>query len=233
MFNKIVYQIAIILFLSAILGLSTNSIRQDGIPFIRIPLKETRKFADVKPLRQQAIKATKIKTQKPLRQQIVRTTTKAEVNHLSDKLESKVVSLVKNSKLLRQQAIEATKKAKAAKPPQALFISLKDAKTFYDKNSCVFIDARPKEDFDVSHIAGAVSLTYSDFQMIADDVLSNISNDKTLITYCSDPECESAMELGDLLILRGYKKVFILIDGFPGWKKAGYPTESTDIKGNN
>ena len=46
-----------------------------------------------------------------------------------------------------------------------------------------------------------------------------------VVTYCSDPECTSAIELADGLVARGHKRTVILLDGLPGWNEAGYQTE--------
>ncbi len=57
-------------------------------------------------------------------------------------------------------------------------------------------------------------------------VLGSVSKDMTVITYCSDPECESAIKLADTLTALGFTKVFIMLDGIPLWKEAGYPVAS-------
>lgn len=237
--KEIIVEVGAIILLSATFAFTINAARKDSISLIRKPLKETRAFVNTKSLENQGNRLKQndtIESAQKLnasnhQQQAVKVT----------KMQTVILKEMKNLPLQEKKMFHSSQhdkvtsnETKAIKTPQALFVSLKDAKSIYDKNKVVFIDARPKEDFNLSHITGAISLTYSEFQIIADRVLSNISKDKLLITYCSDAECESAMELGDLLVLKGYKKVFILIDGFPGWVKAGYPIESPnlDAKGN-
>ena len=223
------FQIICIFVLSAIFGFAVNAVREDGIRLIRQPLKETRKYANVKSLEDQGsrLKSNDIKEskQKPKASNPQQQTAKVT------KVQSVILNKMKDfPHQEKKMSLVTSNKTKAIKSTQALFISLNDAKSIYD--NAVFIDARPIEDFDASHITGAISLDYNEFQIIADNVLANISKDKTIITYCSDSECESSMELGDLIVKKGYKRVFILIDGLPGWKQLGYPIESTDPLGN-
>jgi rhodanese-related sulfurtransferase len=147
---------------SSVLGLSVNAIRQDGIPYIRKPLKEQRSFTQ----------------------------------------------------------------PRAAKANQALFITLRDAKKEYDKGDVIMLDARPIEDFRSLHIKDANSLYYEDAGTKWQSVLGSVQKDRTIITYCSDPECESAIKLADTLTTLGFTKVFIMLDGIPMWKEAGYPVAS-------
>jgi rhodanese-related sulfurtransferase len=107
---------------------------------------------------------------------------------------------------------------------QALFTNLPDAKALWDKKLATFVDARHKEDYDIEHIMGAVSLDALDFDALYAKVMGGVPKDRTIVTYCSDPQCETAIKLGDALAARGHTHVLILLEGLPGWKEAGYST---------
>lgn len=115
---------------------------------------------------------------------------------------------------------------KTAKINQALFITLEDVKKEYDKGNVLMLDARPIEDFRSLHIKGAESLYYEDAATKWQSVLGSVQKDRTIITYCSDPECESAIKLADTLTALGFTKVFIMLDGIPMWNEADYPVAS-------
>lgn len=115
--------------------------------------------------------------------------------------------------------------ADVARKVEALFTTLADAKALFDRKSAIFIDSRHKEDYDLEHVSGAVSLFAEDVDKLYSEVLGGVPKDKTLITYCSDPQCGTAIKLADELASRGHTRVFILLEGLPGWKEAGYPTE--------
>jgi rhodanese-related sulfurtransferase len=112
------------------------------------------------------------------------------------------------------------------KKAEALFTTLPDAKALFDRKSAIFVDARHAEDYSVEHIPGAVSLFAEDLDARYEAVFHGIPKDRTIVTYCSDPQCEMAAKLADALVARGHTKVFILLEGLPGWKNAGYPTIS-------
>jgi rhodanese-related sulfurtransferase len=107
---------------------------------------------------------------------------------------------------------------------EALFTTLTDAKATFDQKSAVFVDARHKDDYDLEHVQGAISLFVEDMDRLYDDALGSVLKDRTLITYCSDPQCGLAAKLADALVARGHTRVFIMLDGMLGWKDAGYPT---------
>lgn len=109
---------------------------------------------------------------------------------------------------------------------EALFTTLEDARSLYERGDTVFVDARHREDFDVEHIAGARSVFVGDVDRLYEGALGDLPKGRTIVTYCSDPECGTAIELADALVARGHTRVFILLEGMPGWKDAGYPTES-------
>jgi len=110
------------------------------------------------------------------------------------------------------------------KSVQALFTTLDDAKSLFDRNAAIFLDGRPAVDYEAEHIQGAISLYTEDVDDLYGKVLGNVSKDKVIVTYCSDPECTEATKLADILATKGFTKVVILLEGLPGWKEAGYPT---------
>ena len=56
---------------------------------------------------------------------------------------------------------------------------------------------------------------------------SNIPADKStaLITFCNGSHCWRSFKSAVTLTKMGYTNVRWMRDGFPGWKKAGYPTK--------
>jgi len=107
---------------------------------------------------------------------------------------------------------------------EALFTTLPDAKALFDRKDAVFVDARRKEDYDIEHIAEALSLFVEDVDVLYESVMGTLPKDRTVVTYCSDAQCDTAIKLADALVARGHTRVFILLEGIPGWKGAGYPT---------
>jgi rhodanese-related sulfurtransferase len=113
-----------------------------------------------------------------------------------------------------------------AKPVEALFTTLRDAKALFDGGQALFVDARHQADYAAEHISGALSLYVDDVEALYTRVLGGVPKDKAVVTYCSDAQCEAAVKLADALVARGHTRVFILLDGLPGWTAAGYPTRA-------
>ena len=107
-----------------------------------------------------------------------------------------------------------------------MFTTLADAKECWDKKAGLFLDARPIEDFEHERIPGAVWLYWAKVDALYDKALGKLPKDSLLIAYCSDPECSTAIKLADALVARGHTRVFIFLEGLPGWTEAKYPTAS-------
>jgi rhodanese-related sulfurtransferase len=99
------------------------------------------------------------------------------------------------------------------------------AKKLYDSQNFVFVDARPRDDYDEGHIKGAVSLPVGQFDEKIEAFLEQYSPEKAIVTYCSGRTCEDSHKLAQLLMELGYTEINVFIDGFPGWEAEGYPIE--------
>ncbi len=49
--------------------------------------------------------------------------------------------------------------------------------------------------------------------------------DKTLVLYCSSPNEETSARTARQLTARGFTRVYVLKDGWNGWKEAGFDVE--------
>jgi rhodanese-related sulfurtransferase len=69
--------------------------------------------------------------------------------------------------------------------------------------------------------------------LACEDVENNPSvlpadKDRDIVFYCESAECYRSCRAADAAIKAGYKQVYILQDGIPAWKQAGYPMESVE-----
>ena len=100
-----------------------------------------------------------------------------------------------------------------------------EAKRLYDSGTAVFVDARSIETYNEGHIKGAVSLPVNDFDQLIGQFLNKHPQSSPLVTYCSARECDDSHELAQYLLNEGYRTVRVFIDGYPAWKKEGFPIE--------
>jgi len=106
-----------------------------------------------------------------------------------------------------------------------LDISLEDAKALFDMGY-PFVDARPPDEFDESHVQGAFYLT-ADMLTSGDEppVLMMLDPSLPVVVYCTGGDCEASHDVVTYLQPFGYTSLHVMVDGFPAWRDAGYPTE--------
>ena len=102
-------------------------------------------------------------------------------------------------------------------------ITLKQAYKLY-KEKVLFVDARDFVEYKISHIKGAISLPYYDFDKYK-SILDNISLQAPLVAYCDGEECDLSIMLSDKLYNLGYGKVYIFYAGWNDWQNANYPVD--------
>lgn len=80
------------------------------------------------------------------------------------------------------------------------------------------IDVRPSYEYFSGHLPGALSVPLDEL----DDFISSLPINSTVVAYCRGPYCafapEAVRRLGDSGV-----RAMRLEDGFPQWRKAGYP----------
>ena len=89
----------------------------------------------------------------------------------------------------------------------------------------IYLDAREKNEFDVSHIDSAIWVGYDSFDI---DSLQNLPKDKKIVVYCSVGY--RSEKVSEKLIKQGFTDVSNLYGGIFEWKNAGYPVYNSEKK---
>ncbi|HEY1816799.1 MAG TPA: c-type cytochrome [Kofleriaceae bacterium] len=98
------------------------------------------------------------------------------------------------------------------------FVAAADVKRALDDGrKFVIIDARPASEWMLVHVAGAVSIPYSDMTRVAE-----IPKDAWVVAYCACPHHLSGIVV-DELEKRGYAHAFVLDEGINFWQRQSYP----------
>jgi rhodanese-related sulfurtransferase len=108
------------------------------------------------------------------------------------------------------------------------FIPIPDAvaaKEIFDSGHALFVDARSRDIYEEGHIRGAASLPVGQFSEAIEPFKTTYPTSTPIVTYCSVQECNDSHKLAQLLFMEGYTDISIFIDGYPGWKAEGYPSE--------
>ena len=101
------------------------------------------------------------------------------------------------------------------------------AKALFDRG-VPFVDVRNLRFYYDGHIPGAVSLHW--VGKFTEATLSEVATkDQEVVIYAwhyiDGPWYERSSEACKRAVSWGFKKVYYLRDGYPGWKAAGYPSE--------
>ena len=94
-----------------------------------------------------------------------------------------------------------------------------------DDTLSVFLDAREKKEFDVSHIKNAIWVGYEDFDTLR---VQNIARDEKIIVYCSVGY--RSEKIAEKLVASGYTNVVNLYGGVFEWVNQDKPV--VDQTGN-
>ena len=84
------------------------------------------------------------------------------------------------------------------------------------------LDVRPSDEFALGHLPGAINLTVDQIARR----LRRLDKAQTIVAYCRGAYCVLSFEAVAELRKRGFN-VRRLEDGFPEWKAAGLPIETS------
>ncbi len=85
----------------------------------------------------------------------------------------------------------------------------------------VLVDLRPVREFQENRLPGARSMPMADLPKRFEE----IPKTGQVVLYCACTLNEIAERVA-FLGFRGYRNIFVLLDGYPGWVKRGYPIET-------
>jgi len=108
--------------------------------------------------------------------------------------------------------------------PASPFLTFEEAQSLHNHHQTIFIDSRYAYDFALGHIKGAINIPLHEFDT-AQPILSSLSRDQVLVTYCDGEECSSSIELAKLLYASGFVNVKVFFGGWNEWRTHDQPTE--------
>jgi len=86
----------------------------------------------------------------------------------------------------------------------------------------VILDTRPASEYAAGHIVGAISVPVGELQRR----LRQLPKDREYVAYCRGPYCVYADHAVEILRSKG-RQARRLLEGFPEWKAAGFPVETS------
>jgi len=109
----------------------------------------------------------------------------------------------------------------------SLEITVQAAYRLY-QDSVQFIDARTPEEFEKSHIPGAINIPANASFDEQSKLTSLLNPAKTYVVYCRNPECPLSHQLYEFLQFANFTNTYIMFEGIDEWKAAGFPVVAGD-----
>jgi rhodanese-related sulfurtransferase len=103
-------------------------------------------------------------------------------------------------------------------------IQAAEAKARLDKGA-LFLDARPRDFYNMEHIPGALPLPEDDFEKAFKALEPTLRSRFDIVLYCAGYGCEASHIVAGWLRERGIQAA-ILDEGWPAWQDARYPTKT-------
>lgn len=106
-------------------------------------------------------------------------------------------------------------------------ISLEQAWCLFDNELAIFIDARPRDEYEAGHIRDALSIRKDSFQNGEPIGLGLVGEGQYVVVYCAGGHCEDSHFVAeDIAFFRPDLEpmIYIYKDGYQAWADAGLPT---------
>lgn len=101
-----------------------------------------------------------------------------------------------------------------------------EVKFYRDQPGTVILDARSAEEYELGHVAGALSLPLDRFDAGYPKLAERLKQAQMIVIYCSGGSCGTSEELAKKLGEKGLKNMAVDSDGLPGWMRSKLPIKT-------
>jgi rhodanese-related sulfurtransferase len=105
------------------------------------------------------------------------------------------------------------------KKDQIKQISIVETQSLLKSREAFFIDLRPTDSFNISHISGSLNFPAETIYGMLARVSQQIPMKAKIILYGTDTEDTSPSEVAALLQMMGYSSIYIVTEGWSGWER--------------
>ena len=89
------------------------------------------------------------------------------------------------------------------------------------KLKVLWVDARPREQFEAGHIPGALLLNSFEWEHLLDPFLDEWSRERVVIVYCDSVECDLSRQVAEKLRKEvQIPEVYVLKGGWKTWRES-------------
>lgn len=105
--------------------------------------------------------------------------------------------------------------------PQVHLMSIDDLNALMkSKTDFLLVDARPREQYNMAHIPGAISLPLNEIPQYA----GSLDKGRLIVTYCGNYHCPISTRAAEQLVSLGYTRVYDYKGGIKEWQDMGHAT---------
>lgn len=102
-------------------------------------------------------------------------------------------------------------------------VNAEQAKALFDQEAA-FVDLRKESMWNSGRVPGAIWLDFK--KAFSQEALAEeVAKDEKVVFYCSGVRCPRSSKAAVKALKWGYQDVYYFREGYPAWKKAGYPVE--------
>ncbi len=105
------------------------------------------------------------------------------------------------------------------KKDQIKQISISEAQDLLNNREAFFIDLRPADSFNISHISGSLNFPAEIIYGMLARFSQQIPMKAKIILYGTDTKDTSPSEVASLLQMMGYSSIYIMTEGWSGWER--------------
>lgn len=98
-------------------------------------------------------------------------------------------------------------------------ISIVEARNLLKSREAFFIDLRPTDSFNISHIFGSVNFPAETIYGMLARFSQQIPREGKIILYGIDAKDISPSDVASLLQMMGYGSIYIMTEGWNGWER--------------
>ena len=108
-------------------------------------------------------------------------------------------------------------------------VDLPEARSAFDQQTTLFLDARSPEDYAEGHVPGALSLPIYEFDARFPEIADRVEEAQSIIVYCDGVECSDSIQVAERLVEYGFSHVAVFESGWRAWAESGAPiSEGTE-----
>ena len=111
---------------------------------------------------------------------------------------------------------------------QVPLLRLDDTQALWQRESTVFLDVRSSFDYQLGHIAGALSLPEGEFDQRFPALRPQLERAEAIVLYCSSPSCAKSYWSAIRLHNEGLTRLHIYQEGWNEWTTHQLPTARSE-----